>query len=361
MAQKLLVGTSKGLVILSENKDQWTIDQVQFEGFPVSTLYVDERDGTRWVGLSHRHWGEKLHFTTDQGKSWHQASTPSFQNYLYRPGQPATLKKIWTLQHAGDDQAGCLWLGTEPGGLFFSNDHGRSWTLSESLWNHPTRHDDKQWFGAGKDFPFIHSIVVDRRNSKHVYIGVSCAGIFETVDGGKNWQTRNTGLVAAYLPNPHSDVGHDPHRLLVCPSNPDIIWQQNHCGIFRTINRGESWQHVSGKGGFPSYGFALAIDEHDSETAWVIPAQSDEVRLPVDLQLTVCKTTDGGQNWASVSEGLPDRFSFDLILRHAFVKKGPTLAFGSNNGNLYVSGAQHEKWICVSQNLAPVNCVVIID
>jgi len=361
MALQLLVGTSKGLVILKEKHNQWNIVQVQFEGLSVSTLYVDERNDTWWVGLSHRHWGEKLHCSTDKGRTWQLATTPSFKNYFYRPGQLATLKKMWTLQHAGKDKPNCLWLGTEPGGLFFSNDNGLSWKLSESLWNHPSRLDDKQWFGAGKDFPFIHSIVVDPRDSNHVYVGVSCAGIFETIDGGKNWRAINKGLVAAYLPNPNAELGHDPHKILLCPSKPDVIWQQNHCGIFRTMDGGENWDNISGQNGFPNYGFALAIDEQDPETAWVIPAQSDEMRVPVDLELTVCKTVDGGKNWTSVSDGLPDKFSFDLVLRHAFVKHGRKLAFGSNNGNFYLSDAQNETWKCVAQNLASVNCIAVAD
>jgi len=358
MPPQLLVGTSKGLVAVEQEHNQWKIVDVQFEGLSVSMLYVDERNGRWWAGLSHRHWGEKLHFSNDKGKTWQEASTPSFKNYFLRPDQPATLKKMWTLQHAGVDKPNCLWLGTEPGGLFFSSDDGQSWKLSENLWNHPSRLDDKQWFGAGKDFPFIHSIVVDPRDSDHVYIGVSCAGIFETRNGGKNWQAKNKGLVAAYLPNPHAESGHDPHKILLCPANPDVIWQQNHCGIFRTIDGGENWENVSGQNGFPSYGFALAIDEQDTETAWVIPAQSDAMRIPVDLKLTVCKTVDGGKNWISVSESLPDKFSFDLVLRHAFVKHGNILAFGSNNGNLYLSSNGGENWISLSQNLSTVNCLI---
>jgi hypothetical protein len=262
------------------------------------------------------------------------------------------------MQHAGHDQPECLWLGTEPGGLFFSSDNGKSFQLVESLWNHPSRLDDSQWFGAGKDYPFIHSIVVDPRDSRHVYVGVSCAGIFETRDNGKSWHSKNNGLIAAYLPNPKPDVGHDPHRILICPSNPDVLWQQNHCGIFRTLNGGETWHEVSGQKGFPKYGFALAIDEVNSESAWVIPAQSDEKRIPIDLKLAVCQTIDGGKNWNSITMGLPASFSFEIALRHGFVKKGDLMAFGTNNGNLYISFDNGQLWKGVTTSLANVNYLV---
>ncbi|CAN5466569.1 exo-alpha-sialidase [soil metagenome] len=356
MHTKLLVGTSKGLIILS-NEKSWSISSVQFEGFSISLVYVDERTNTWWVGVSHRHWGEKLHRSEDEGKTWKEISVPTYIDHLYSPGEPAFLRKMWVLQHAGVDRPGGLWLGTEPGGLFFTNDNGNSFQLNESLWNHPSRQDSKQWFGAGKDYPFIHSIVIDPRDSNHIYIAVSCAGIFETLDGGKSWNARNTGLIAAYLPNPQAEVGHDPHRLLLCAKTPDVLWQQNHCGIFRSVNGASSWEEVSGADGFPKYGFALAVDENDPLTAWVIPAHSDEQRIPVGLKVAVCKTTDGGKTWRSVSKGLPNSNAFDLTLRHSFVKKESTLVFGTNNGNLYLSTDKGESWETISMNLPMINYI----
>ncbi len=358
MMAKLLVGTSKGLVIYQPVGHGWEIESIQFQGLPVSLVHIDERTNRWWTALSHRHWGEKLHYSDDKGKTWLEVEVPSYNGLFYRPGIPASLKKLWTMQHGGNDRPGEVWLGTEPGGLFHSKDHGKTFQLVEGLWNHPSRLDDNLWFGAGKDFPFIHSIAIDPRNSDHVYVGISCAGVFETRDAGKTWETRNYGLVAAYLPNPKAEVGHDPHHMLLCRKHPDVLWQQNHCGIFRTVNGGSRWEDVSGKDGFPRYGFALAIDDDDPQVAFAIPAQSDEQRIPVDLNLTVCKTTDGGTSWKSINQGLPGSTAFDLVLRHSFSRKGTILAFGTNNGNVYVSEDSGSAWTAISQNLATVNCVV---
>ena len=354
MQAKLLVGTSKGLIVYATIDTSWRVRGVHFEGLPVSLVYIDERTNTWWVALSHRHWGEKLHYSENEGLNWHEANVPGFANHFYRPGKPATLKKIWSMQHAGTDRPGGLWMGTEPGGLFYSDNGGKNFQLVEPLWNHPSRLDSSQWFGAGKDYPFIHSIALDPRDSDHVYVGVSCAGVFETRDGGNRWEAKNKGLVAAYLPNPNADVGHDPHRMLLCPSHPDILWQQNHCGIFRTSDGGDHWEEVSGKGGFPKYGFALAIDDSDPNIAWVIPAHSDERRIPVGLKLTVCFTKDAGENWVPLNQGLPAEYAFDLVLRHSLINKGSTLAFGTNNGNLYISDDGGRSWVPISQNLPMV-------
>ena len=355
MQSGILVGTSKGLIVYSSKSRRWDIQSVQFEGLPVSLVYVDDRSNTWWIGLSHRHWGEKLYFSPDQGKNWNQVSTPAFNGKFYRPGHPAGLRKIWVMQHAGKDHAGGLWVGTEPGALFYSADSGITFHINEGLWNHPGRQDPNQWFGAGKDYPFVHSIVLDPNDSNHLYVAVSCAGVFETTDHGKTWKARNNGLVAAYLPNPKPEVGHDPHRMMLCTADPKVIWQQNHCGIFRSDNGGELWKDVSGPNGFPKYGFALAVDETDPFQAWVIPAQSDERRIPVDLKLCVCHTVNGGKSWERIDRGVPTTQTFDLVLRHAFVKQQEILAFGTNNGNLYVSEDSGESWQTLSTNLSAIN------
>jgi photosystem II stability/assembly factor-like uncharacterized protein len=222
---KLLLGTAKGLIVFEEIAQKWLIKNVFFKGFPVSMVYVDERTNTWWAGLPHRHWGQKLYRSLDEGTTWAQVSTPRYPaNLPLKNGKPASLRLIWCMTQAGTDKPNELWLGTEPGGLFHTKDNGDTWQLVESLWQH--RVDSDLWFGAGKDEPFMHSIVVDSRNSAHVYVAISCAGVYETFDSGQTWQPRNVGLKATYLPNPDAAVGHDPHLLLaslVTPFSKDSV------------------------------------------------------------------------------------------------------------------------------------------
>jgi photosystem II stability/assembly factor-like uncharacterized protein len=353
---KLLVGTGKGLVIFQRQHGNWKIEKSLFIGMPVSYVYVDERTDEWWVSITHRHWGQKLHHSKDRGQTWKAIPMPKYPaDAKLKSGKAATLRKIWAFSHAGNDRPGELYLGTEPGGMFHSKDNGQTFQLMDALWNHPTRQD--QWFGAGRDHPFIHSIVVDPRDSNHFYIAISCAGVFETTDGGINWKPKNKGLVAAYLPNPNVEVGHDPHLLLACDSNPDIMWQQNHCGIFRTTNGGEYWDNVTGQDGFPNYGFALAIEDDQPDMAWVIPATSDEMRVAVDLSLCVCRTDDGGKTWTTLRKGLPQGNCFDIVFRHSFAKAKGTLAFGTTTGNLFLSHDYGDSWEVLSNYLPRVECV----
>ncbi|MEO0472780.1 MAG: glycosyl hydrolase [Bacteroidota bacterium] len=354
--QKLLIGSSKGLILFSREQSGWAIHEVHFSGMPVNMVYVDPISGGWWLGLAHHHWGPKLHRSTDQGKSWESVSVPSYPaGATLRPGKPAKLRKLWCMAQAGPHQPDSFWVGSEPGGLFITHDQGQNFQLVESLWNHPSRANPMQWFGTGRNEAFIHSIIVDPRDPAHLFVAVSCAGVFESLDGGKSWEACNKGLKAAYLPNPEAEVGHDPHLMLACQAQPDVIWQQNHCGIFRTTNGGKQWQEVSGKNQYPFYGFALAIDEQNPLRAWVIPAESDEVRQPKDLALQVCYTEDGGLSWQNLTHGLPQEHCFDLVFRHGLSKKASLMAFGTNNGNVYLSENEGQAWQLLSAHLARVN------
>lgn len=355
----LLLGTRKGLVVYKKNgQDKWTYDRTHFLGIPVTIATIDSYTGTWWALLDHGHWGCKVHRSSD-GHTWKEIEAPKYlEGDEVKDGVPAVTKLLWAFASAGPDKPGEILIGTEPGGLFRSKDNGDSFELVRSLWDHPSRKE--QWFGGGRDNPAIHSINVDPRDSNHIYIGISCAGVFETTDGGVSWEPRSKGLKADYLPDPNSEIGQDPHLVVMSQVNPDVMWQQNHCGIFKTSNGGKLWEDVGQEDGPASFGFAVAIHEEDPEVAWVVPGISDVVRVAVDQSLCVCRTDDGGKSWKDFRNGLPQNDSFDIVFRHALDITGDTLAFGTTTGNLYLSDNLGENWGLVSANLPMVHSVEFV-
>jgi photosystem II stability/assembly factor-like uncharacterized protein len=291
-------------------------------------------------------------------------------------GQPeyrdATVFKIWHLAFGNADQPGRLYAGTIPGGLFISDDGGDSWELNRPLWNHESRGGDlftgeanseNRWGGtpASIDYgvfePGIHSIVLDPRDSNHIHIAVSSAGVLESTDGGLTWTGRNRGLLMDYLPNPEAEWGHDPHFMTNCPGQPNRFWQQNHCGVFYSDDGAQTWQKVSMPDAGVHFGFPVAVDAHDGRTAWVVPARADSERMAIGGSLSVARTTDGGQSWQSLQRGLPQQNAYDIVLRHALDIAGDCLCFGSTTGNVYLSEDRGENWHCLGNHFPPVYSV----
>ena len=357
-AQKnhLLLGTRKGLAVYRRENTGWTFQKMYFLGIPVTLAYVDERTNTWWACLDHGHWGVKLHRSNDAGTNWQELPPPKYpEGEEIKDGVPATTKLIWAIAHGGKNKPDEIYLGTEPGGLFHSKNYGDQFTLNQSLWQHPSRKE--HWFGGGRDHAGIHSIVVDPRDDDHVFIGISCAGVFETTDAGTTWTIRNEGLRADFLPDPHAEVGHDPHMLLTCAAQPDVMWQQNHCGIFRSEDGGKKWNDVSDHGKTAYFGFALAVDAVNSDRAWVVPSVSDEIRVTINESLCVCRTEDGGQSWQELRTGLPQNGCFDIVYRHALANNENELVFGTTCGNLFYSENGGDNWECLNHYLPMVHSV----
>ncbi|MFT7638634.1 MAG: hypothetical protein ACI9G1_000359, partial [Pirellulaceae bacterium] len=295
MSERMFVATRKGLFTFQRNTTGWWQTGEQFLGTPISSVLHDPRSNAVYAALNHGHFGVKLHRSDDDGATWDEITCPAYpakpegiedvEPMRQRP-IPWNVEMIWALEAGAS--ADEVWCGTIPGGLFQSRDRGESWVLNRSLWDHPKR---KVWFGGGYDFPGIHSICVDPRNSQHITVGVSCGGVWQSKNSGENWTVASRGMKADYMPPDQADDPHtqDPHLLVQSPANPDHFWTQHHCGVFRSTDNSQSWQTVTGLAP-SSFGFAVAVHPQDAETAWFAPAISDAMRYPVDGKFVITKT-----------------------------------------------------------------------
>ena len=383
MSDRLLVETRKGLFVLkSDGEGGWTFDEPYFAGEPVSMVLPDPRDKSLYVALNLGHFGVKLHRRREGMADWEECAVPVY------PPQPAsetgagagahasahtdadnasatepspptpawTLQQIWALETGGPDEPGVLWAGTIPGGLFRSCDGGDTWVLNRALWDRPER---REWFGGGYDAPGIHSVMVDPRDSRHVTIGVSCGGVWQTADGGTTWRVTAEGMEADYMPPERRGDANvqDPHRVVQCAANPDALWTQHHCAIFRSTDGAAHWQRIEAQPS--SFGFAVAVHPFEPDTAWFVPAVKDQCRIPVGGRFVVTRTRDGGRTFDRFSNGLPPAPAYDLVYRHGLAvdDSGMRLAMGSTTGSLWTSDDGGESWQLISAHLPPVYCV----
>jgi hypothetical protein len=363
MSDKLLVSTRKGLFTICRNTGDWHIAAVDFLGDNVSITLADPRDGRCYAALDHGHFGVKLHRSTPTG--WEEIAAPVYppqpEGYEEHDmwGRPLkwSTARIWALEAGGREEPGFIWCGTQPGGLFRSTDHGESWEMIRTLWDHPKR---KQWLGGGADLPGIHSICVDPHDSQCVSLAVSTGGIWFTDDEGENWTQRGEGMRAEHVPPEltHDPIAQDVHCLAQCAAAPHRMWVQHHNGIFVSSDEGKTFTEITNVE--PStFGFAVVVHPRDPDTAWFVPQIKDEKRVPSGGRLVVTRTRDGGKSFETLTEGLPQSHAYDVVYRHALAldQSGERLAFGSTTGGLWVSEDEGDSWACVTHTLPPVYAV----
>jgi photosystem II stability/assembly factor-like uncharacterized protein len=363
MADRLLISTKKGLFVLDRGPGGWKVVRTAFLGENVTLALADPRDGGLYAALNLGHFGVKLKFSPDGGATWEDRAAPTYPEGETvatadgKPPTPATLKLIWALEAGATSQPGRLWAGTLPGGLFRSDDGGKSWDLVRGLWDRPER---SGWFGGGAESPGIHSVRIDPRDPNVLRIGISCGGVWRTADGGTTWELIGEGLRAEFMP---PDRQYDPniqdvHMMAQCPAAPDHLWVQHHNGVFRSTDGGRRFEELSNVP--PSvFGFAVVVHPRDPLTAWFVPATKDQCRLPVDGKVSVARTRDGGKTFAELRTGLPQDHAYDLFYRHALAidETGNRLAMGSTTGGLWVTEDQGDTWQAAPTRLPPVHAV----
>ncbi|MFC0136160.1 sialidase [Massilia eurypsychrophila] len=358
MSDRAYLSTRKGLFELDRIDGRWQVGASHLLGEPVSLTLADGRDGTLYAALNLGHFGVKLHRRDAGSQEWREIAAPAY------PPKPDgsvdtvdwTNRLIWSLEAGGADQPGVLWAGTLPGGLFRSGDRGDSWELVRSLWDVPQR---AEWFGGGYDVPGIHSICVDPRDSDRVLVAVSCGGVWQSGDGGASWTISATGMRADYMPPElnENEAVQDPHRVVRCAGSPDVLWCQHHNGMWRSSNGGRQWDEI--KAAPSSFGFAVAAHPTDPLTAWFVPAEADQRRIPVGAALAVSRTTDGGASFTQLRSGLPQQHCYDLVYRHGLAvdADGRTLLMGSTTGGVWISADAGEHWDTLSTTMPPVYAV----
>jgi photosystem II stability/assembly factor-like uncharacterized protein len=384
---RVLVGTKKGAFILTSDgtRKKWKVDGPHFAGWEIYHVKGSPVDPNRiFVSQTSGWFGQIIQRSDDGGKTWtipggeklpDFAGPPSGQsnNFSYdtsaKTGKPLTthqwydgtqhpweFKRVWHIEPSLTDPD-TAYAGVEDAALFVTKDGGKSWKELAGLRGHGS---GPQWTpGAGG--MGLHTILLDPKNPKRIYIAISAAGVFRSDDAGQTWKPINRGLKSQYIPDPNAEVGHCVHRIAFHPEKPDVLYMQKHWDIMRSDNAGDQWREVSGN--LPTdFGFPIDVHAHEPETIYVVPIKSDGEHYPPEGKLRVYRSRTGGNTWEALTKGLPQKDCYVNVLRDAMAVDRLDdcgIYFGTTGGQVYASADGGDSWEAIVRDLPAVYSVEV--
>jgi photosystem II stability/assembly factor-like uncharacterized protein len=352
----LLVGTMKGAFLFwsDERRRSWRMEGPHFRGEAVYALLHDDRNGRprTYASAGSAHWGSSLRTSDDFGSSW---SDPERHPVRFPDESGRALAQIWQLASGRRSEPDVLYCGVEPSALFESRDGGESWAPVEGL----LRHEHQPLWQPGGGGLCLHTILVDPGNPQRMLVAMSTGGVYRTDDGGRSWQPRNAGVRAEFLPDRFPEFGQCVHKVVHHPDRPERLFLQNHWGLYRSDDWGDSWQDIAN--GVPSdFGFAMQMHPHDPDTVYIVPLESDEFRCTPEAKLRVYRTRDAGAHWEPLTAGLPQSGAYETVLRDGMSAdslRPAGIYFGTRSGKLYGSPDAGDSWSELADGLPPIVCV----
>jgi photosystem II stability/assembly factor-like uncharacterized protein len=384
---RVLVGTRKGAFILTSNgkREKWDISGPHFAGWEIYHMKGSPADPNRIYASQTSSWfGQIIQRSDDGGKTWetpggekmpdpYDPPAGGSNKFVYDTspdtGKPLTthqwydgsqrpweFKRVWHLEPSYTDPD-LVYAGVEDAALFLTRNGGKSWHELSGLRGHVS--GPKWQPGAGG--MCLHTILVDPKNPKRIFIAISAAGAFRTDDGGETWKPINRGLNSEYIPDPDAEVGHCVHRIAFHPTRPEVLFMQKHWDVMRSENAGELWSEISGN--LPSdFGFVIDVHAHEPETIYVIPIKSDAEHYPPDGKLRVYRSRTGGNDWEALTKGLPQNNCYVNILRDAMAidtMESCGVYFGTTGGQVYCSADSGDTWNAIVRDLPAVLSVEV--
>ena len=361
----VLVATRKGAWFFRGDaaRRSWRADGPHFLGHTISHLVLDPRDGRTLLAAAHTgHLGPTMYRSTDFGKTWSEAKRPPAFPKAADGEKGRVVQHTFWLTPGHASEAGVWYAGTSPHGLFRSEDGGNSWEPLSGLNDNPQY---RAWMGGPQDGtpdgPKLHSIIVDPRDARHLYLGMSSGGVHESRDGGRTWTPLVDGLEVVEGFDAKNLAVHDPHCVRLCPSNPDRLYQQNHCGIYRLDRPATRWVRI-GKS-MPKrvgdIGFPMVVHPRNHDVAWVFPMDGSTVwpRTSPGGVPGVYTTKNGGSSWQRRASGLPQTAAWWTVKRQAMTADAQDpvgLYFGTTSGELWSSRDEGERWTCLARHLPEI-------
>jgi photosystem II stability/assembly factor-like uncharacterized protein len=348
----LLIGTRKGVFLLESDGDrsEWAMSGPFCENWPVYHAVHDPSTNAIYAAAASEWHGSAVWRSPDLGETW----TLSSEGLAYDPDGNRKLSKVSTLAVNN----GRVLVGVEAPGIFESRDQGANWSLLTTLAGQP---GSEMWDDPANQPPGhlgISALMFDDEQDSRFWAIVQGIGLFETTDDGVSWTPRNRGLRADW-PRPHEEVGFCVHKLVRSPADGARMYQQNHVGMHRSDDTGQSWVEITE--GLPTeFGFAAAAHPHDRDAFYVIPLDPGHGRCMPDGNAAVWRTRDAGETWQRLDRGLPQHDAYVGVLREALAIDSydvPGLYFGTSTGQVFASTDEGESWREIASYLPAISSV----
>ena len=350
----LLVGTRKGCFVAESDADrrEWDLRGPYCDGWPIYHAVYDGDSGTIFAAAASEWHGSAVWRSSDLGETWAMSS----EGLNYGDEGDLKMSKVSGLAVGH----GRVLAGAEAAGLFESRDGGQTWRLLSTLDDQPGRAD---WNNPANQPPGhlgMPAIITHPTDPHRLWIIVQGFGAFETMDDCATWTPRNRGLRAEW-PREYEEVGFCVHKLVHSPADRERVYQQNHCGMHRSDDGGQTWSEITE--GLPTdFGFAAAAHPHDRESFYVIPLDPLHARCMPDGQAAVWRTGDGGSSWRKLTDGLPQRNAHLGVLREGMAidnLDSPGLYFGTSTGQVFASNDEGDSWSEVAGYLPAISSVEV--
>lgn len=308
MADEIFLATDRGVVIGQRQHGRWQATSRSLEERQVKSLIA--REGVVLAGTT-----EGIFRSDDRGHSWRAASagltTPHVRWLAFHP-----------------DVSDLELAGTEPAGIFVSQDGARNWAERPEV---GALRDKNGWF-----LPYSPEAGCIRGFAIHgnrLYAAAEVGGLLVSVDQGLTWQLAEGSDGQPRWGRPPGAMIHpDVHSVAVHVSSPDLVYAPTGGGFYLSTDGGQTWR--------------LAYKACYCRAVWIDPADPEHLLLgvadSVDRGGRIEESLDGGESWQGVNDGLQTPWPRTMVER--FVGMDDLLFAILSDGRLYSSPIGHWSW-----------------
>lgn len=365
---RVLVGTRKGTYVVEgdSRRRSWKVGPLAHEGSEIYHVVADPRHpGDLYAAVNSGFWGPMVQRSSNWGKTWKEIATPLTPSGKDRkpaineedPTVPVTrpLTNVWHIEPGPADAPDTLYLGADPHLLFRTDDRGSSWQPIDSINQHVGR---KDW-SPGAGGPCLHTILIDPRDSKRVYLGLSAVGTFRSEDGGGSWKPTNKGVEAPFLPNKYPETGQCVHHVAQDAADLDTFYRQDHGGMYVSHDRMDSWTRI-GKPLGDDFGFGVASPSSAPGRAYFVRLDG-MARVTGEGHFQVHEWNDRTRRWKKLVRpgAFPGHFGVQRegIATDQLDPAG--IYVGTTTGQLFVSPSAGGSWALVPFQFPGIHSVSV--